>query len=293
MIPRIKLFVVLAICVAIQASAQEFSPEFFVYEWGLRKAQSESPEYWADLVDKAGFDGMELMGLDKADIMLPALKKKGLKLYTLYISIDLDAEVPYDQKLKDYILKWDGEVPYIWLNVHSKTYQPSDPQGDKRCIEIVSELAELAQPSGLKLVFYPHINQWLEKVSDGVRLAKKMNRDNVGTSFHLAHFLMKDETDKLKETLSLAMPYLFLVSINGADDGDTHHMEWPRIVQPLGRGSYDVYHVLELLKELGYANPIGLQCYSIEGKAEEFLMYSAASWKRYIQRLNQIGRAHV
>ena len=98
---------------------------------------------------------------------------------------------------------------------------------------------------------------------------------------------MKDETDQLKEKLSLAMPYLFLVSINGADDGDTHHMEWPRIVQPLGQGSYDVYHVLEILMELGYANPIGLQCYSIEGKAEEFLMYSTTSWRGYLQRLNQ------
>lgn len=266
---------------------QEFSPEFFVYEWGLRKAQSQEPDYWADLADKAGFDGMELMGLDKADSMLPALKKKGLKLYTLYIKIDLDAEVPYDKNLKDYIRKWDGDVPYIWIHVHSSKYGPSDPAGDQRCIEIVNELAEFAEPSGLKLVFYPHINQWLEKVSDGVRLAKKINRDNVGASFHLAHFLMKDETDKLEEKLTEAMPHLFLVSINGADDGDTHNMPWTQTVQPLGRGSYDVYHVLEVLKGLGYKNPIGLQCYSIEGKAEEFLMFSTATWEDYIQRLNK------
>ena len=274
-------------CLLHNASGQEFSPEFFVYEWGLRKAQSDDPEYWADLVDKAGFDGMELMGLEKADQMLPALKKKGLTLYTLYIKIDLDAEVPYDKNLKDYIRKWNGDVPYIWIHVHSKKYKPSDPAGDQRCIEIVTELAKFAEPSGLKLVFYPHINQWLEKVSDGVRLAEKIKRENVGASFHLAHFLMKDETDKLKEKLSQAMPYLFLVSINGADDGDTHNMGWDRMVQPLGKGSYDVYHVLQILKDLGYTNPIGLQCYSIEGKAEEFLMYSTTSWRGYLQRLNQ------
>jgi sugar phosphate isomerase/epimerase len=287
MIMRSQLLIILIVCFTFQIYAQEFSPDFFVYEWGLRKAQSDNPEYWADLVDKAGFDGMELMGLEKADKMLPALKKKGLKLYTLYIKIDLDAEVPYDENLKDYIRKWNGDVPYIWLHVHSQKYGPSDPAGDQRCIEIVSELAEFAEASGLKLVFYPHINQWLEKVSDGVRLAEKMNRANVGTSFHLAHFLMKDETDKLKEKLTQAMPYLFLVSINGADDGDTHQMEWPRIVQPLGQGSYDVYHVLEVLKELGYNNPIGLQCYSIEGIAEEFLMNSTVSWKDYLRRLNE------
>jgi len=238
-------------------------------------------------VERAGFDGMELMGLEKADKMLPALKKKGLKLYTLYIKIDLDAEVPYDENLKAYIRKWNGDVPYIWLHVLSKKYEPSNPAGDQRCIEIVSELAEFAEPSGLKLVFYPHINQWLEKVSDGVRLAEKMNLDNVGTSFHLAHFLMKDETDKLEERLTQAMPHLFLVSINGADDGDTRNMEWTRIVQPLGQGSYDVYHVLEILKELEYNNPIGLQCYSIEGKAEEFLMNSSETWEKYLLKLNK------
>ena len=118
---RITLFTLLA-SLFLNSFAQEFSPDFFVYEWGLRKAQSENPEYWAELIDKAGFDGMELMGLDKADIMLPALKDKGLKLYTLYIKIDLDAEIPYDENLKDYIRKWDGEVPYLWLHVHSKKY---------------------------------------------------------------------------------------------------------------------------------------------------------------------------
>lgn len=284
---RFNLLIVVLVCFVLHTSAQEFSPDFFVYEWGLRKAQSDDPEYWANLVSQAGFDGMELMGLEKADKMLPALKKKGLKLYTLYIKIDLDAEVPYHENLKDYIRKWNGDVPYIWIHVHSEKYQPSDPAGDQRCMEIVSELAEFAEPSGLKLVFYPHINQWLEKVSDGVRLAEKMNLDNVGTSFHLAHFLMKDDTDKLEERLTQAMPHLFLVSINGADDGDTHNMEWTSIVQPLGQGSYDVYHVLEILKELGYNNPIGLQCYSIEGRAEEFLINSTATWENYLQRLNQ------
>lgn len=287
MFKRYSLLLMVLIMFVFRGSAQEFSPDFFVFEWGLRKAQSDQPEYWADLMNKAGFDGMELMGLDRADEMLPVLKKNGLELYTLYIKIDLDAEVPYHKDLKDYIRKWNGDVPYIWIHVHSQKYKPSDPAGDQRCIEIVSELADFAEPTGLKLAFYPHINQWMEKVSDGVRLAEKINRDNVGTVFNLAHFLMRDDTEKLKEKLTQAMPYLFLVSINGADDGDTHNMGWDRMVQPLGKGSYDVYQVLQLLKDLGYKNPIGLQCYNIEGQAEEFLMYSTATWENYIGRLNK------
>ena len=80
MIKRTFILFFLLVCFVLNTSGQEFSPEFFVYEWGLRKAQSDQPEYWADLVDKAGFDGMELLGLEKVDKMLPALKKKGMKL---------------------------------------------------------------------------------------------------------------------------------------------------------------------------------------------------------------------
>lgn len=52
------------------------------------------------------------------------------------------------------------------------------------------------------------------------------------------------------------MPYLFLVSINGADEGNTHKIGWDRLIQPLGEGNYDVLNVLRILKDLGYKNPI-------------------------------------
>jgi len=138
----------------------------------------------------------------------------------------------------------------------------------------------------MKLAFYPHANFWVEKVADGIRLAEKINRDNVGTVFNLCHFLKKDDPSKLEERLEQAFPHLFLVSINGADNGDTNIMGWERLIQPLGKGDYDVYHVLKLLKEKGYSNPVGLQCYNIPGKPEDFLKYSVKTWKKYIRKIN-------
>ncbi len=40
------------------------------------------------------------------------------------------------------------------------------------------------------------------------------------------------------------MPYLFVVSINGADGGATNDMLWDRLIQTLDRGSFDVGRVL-------------------------------------------------
>ena len=64
-------------------------------------------------------------------------------------------------------------------------------------------------------------------------------------------------------------------------------MGWDRLIQPLGRGDYDVLNVLKLLKEQGYKNPVGLQCYNIKGKPEDFLKESMQTWKGYINQLNQ------
>ncbi|HSH20140.1 MAG TPA: sugar phosphate isomerase/epimerase family protein [Draconibacterium sp.] len=271
----------------IPSSGQKFDPPFFVFEDGLWNAKSDEAGYWSDLVKESGFDGVELIGLDKVDAMIPALKKNKLKLFTLYIQIDIDKEVPYDLRLKEYIKKYKGQITHLWVHVHSEKYSPSDQAGDAKCIEIISELADYADKYGVKIAFYPHADFWVEKVDDGVRLAKKINKPNVGTVFNLCHFLKKDEKDKIAEKLKNAMPYMFLVSINGADDGDTNNMNWDRLIQPLGRGDYDVLNVLKLLKELGYKNPVGLQCYNIKGKPEEFLKESVQTWEKYIMQLNQ------
>lgn len=284
-------FLLFSLLLLINTSfAQKFNPPFFVFEDGLWNAKSDAAAHWADLVKTSGFDGIELIGLDKLDGILPELKRNDLRLFTLYIQIDLEKEQPYDIRLKDYIEKLKNTGLHLWVHVHSDKYSPSDPAGDAKCVEIIGELADYAQKYGVKIAFYPHSDFWVEKVDDGVRLAKEINRPNVGTVFNLCHFLKKDTPEKLEQKLKNAMPYLFLVSINGADKGDTHQMGWDRLIQPLGRGDYDVLHVLKILKDSGYKNPVGLQCYNIKGQPEEFLKESVTTWKKYINQINQINQ---
>ena len=280
-------FAVLAFSVFNPVQAQKFNPPFFVFEDGLWNAKSDDAVYWTNLVKESGFDGVELIGLDKVDAMMPELKKNGLKLFTLYIQVDIDKEVPYDVRLKEYIKKYKGEITHLWVHVHSEKYSSSDSKGDEKCVKIISELADFTAEYGVKIAFYPHADFWVEKVDDGVRLAKKINKPNVGTVFNLCHFLKKDETEKIANKLKDTMPYLFLVSISGADKGKTHEMGWDRLIQPLGRGDYDVLNMLEILKDLGYKNPVGLQCYNIKGQPEDFLKESVQTWEKYITQLNQ------
>ncbi|MDX1283516.1 MAG: sugar phosphate isomerase/epimerase family protein [Draconibacterium sp.] len=282
------LIILLCPFLTFQLKAQEFNPPFFVFEDGLWNAKSDEPEYWANLVKDVGFDGVELIGLDKLDVLLPELKKNNLQLFTLYIKIDIDKEEAYDPRLMDYIKKLRDKGLHLWIHVHSSKYSCSDPAGDTKCIEVVSELADYANKYGVKIAFYPHSNFWIEKVDDGIRLAEKIDKENVGVVFNLCHFLKKDEPQKLKQTLLSAKPHLFLVSINGADgEPETHNMGWDRLIQPLGKGTYDVFNVLQILKNMGYNKPIGLQCYNIKGEPEVFLKESMLTWKKYLEELNQ------
>jgi sugar phosphate isomerase/epimerase len=157
--------------------------------------------------------------------------------------------------------------------------KPSDPSGDPRAVAIVRDMADQARLGGAQLVLYPHSGQWLETIEDAVRLARKVGRPNVGVMFNLCHFLRVSPDRDYRSRLQLALPLLWAVSINGADERDDKP-GWDRYIQPLGSGSFDMAAFLGTLRELGYRGPIGLQCYGIPGDAREHLARSMAAWRR-------------
>jgi sugar phosphate isomerase/epimerase len=158
--------------------------------------------------------------------------------------------------------------------------KPSDPAGDPRAVEIVREIAALADKSGAQVLLYPHSFMWLESIQDAVRVADKVDRPNVGVMFNLCHWLRVSKDRNYKPLLVKAMPRLWAVSINGADEFDDQP-GWSRYIQPLGRGTFDMATFLKTLRELGYTGPIGLQCYGIPGDARDHLAESMKAWRSY------------
>jgi sugar phosphate isomerase/epimerase len=99
---------------------------------------------------------------------------------------------------------------------------------------------------------------------------------------------MTDQGAKLDETIREVAPYLFVVSINGADVKQPGY-SWDRLIQPLGRGDFDVCGFLRKLKAAGYRGPIGLQCYAVPGDKLENLRQSIKTWRKYSARLAAEG----
>jgi sugar phosphate isomerase/epimerase len=240
----------------------------------------------AQMLQELGYDGLGYTGLGGINEMIEELQKRDLKMFTTYLGVTIDPDgKKYDAALPETINKLKGKDVILWLTVNSRKFKPSDPNGDPYAVEVLREIADMAEPAGLKIALYPHITSWVERVGDAVRVVKKVDRPNVGVTFNLCHWLKVEGGANMRPLMESAMPYLFLVTINGADSGDTKNMNWDRLIRPLDSGSYDTFMFLKTLKEFGYTGPIGLQHYGIKGDARQNLERSMNGWRHLSNKM--------
>ena len=171
--------------------------------------------------------------------------------------------------------------------VKAEAYQENQAEGDPLVVRAIQEMADYAAPYGVRVAVYPHVDVYCETSEHSVRLAKMADRDNVGAVFNLCHLLKKEGEAGWEQKLQDALPYLYMISICGADGGNTQEMGWDRLIQPLGEGSFDVYPLVKLARDRGYEGPFGLQTYNIKQDAEIALGTSINTWKNYQERYSK------
>jgi sugar phosphate isomerase/epimerase len=234
----------------------------------------------AALLKELGYDGIEAYGPTTHPHLRNALYDQGLKALGNYIGIDLDSTVHYDPVVEEIIANsTDGEVVYFYLN--SRKYRDDRESGDEVAAEVLRKLADFATSEGVRLAVYPHVNNYCETVEHSVRIAKLVDRPNVGAMINLCHLLKVEGDEGYEQKVRDAAPYLVAATICGADNGETQKMGWDRLIQPLGSGTFDTYRFVKVLKDNGYNGPIGFQCYNIKGDVREVLTQSMNTWKAY------------
>src|SRR3954454_9770045 len=262
----------------IEAGANELVNPFFAMDTGTQDATHKTPAEQVALVKEVGFAGVGPTYHNAAELeqWFVALDQNRLKMFALYLPLQLD-DVPASlASVKEAAIALRGRKTLLWIYVTAKRDTPFDTSDDAVAVQALREISGYAKDAGVRVALYPHAGFFVQGVEDAVRLAAKVNRKNVGVTFNLCHWLMVDGKD-LAASLQAARPYLFCVTINGADAGGT---SWKELIQPLDRGTYDVSQVLRLLNKMKYTGPIGLQHYGIGGDARENLEHSMEGWKR-------------
>jgi sugar phosphate isomerase/epimerase len=258
--------------------------EFFAMDTGTIDANHSTAESQVAMLKELGYAGLAYWegnpkkgncGLKE---MLNELDKAGLKIYPLYVGVWLDEGKPkYEEGLPEAIKLLKGRNAGIWLHIMSEKFGKSSSDGDERAVQIVREVADMAHESGAWVALYPHVNEWMERHDDALRVAKKVNRRNVGVSFNLFHRLKIEGEVGIDQQLEQLKPYLFTVTINGSSKAGS--------IDTLDKGDFDVYGLLKKLEKLGYTGPIGLQGWGIKGDVHENLKRSMQAWKEFNTRL--------
>ncbi|MCL4200936.1 MAG: sugar phosphate isomerase/epimerase [Pirellulaceae bacterium] len=256
------------------AAEPELPNPFFAFDNGLRGI-ADPPA----LLKELGYDGMGASGLNVGGL-LKQYQDAGLKMYSTYVGCNFSETPPYDPQFAKTVEILEGTGVILWLTVRGGKYG----QDDERAVAVIREIADLAAARGVQVALYPHTGFYVATTADALRLAKQANRPNLGVSINLCHELMTDQGTTLDATIREAAPHLMMVSINGAD-AKQPGFGWDRLIQPLGRGDYDVAGFLRKLREAGYEGPIGLQCYAVPGDAADNLRESINAWKKYQAQL--------
>ena len=255
---------------------QRKSP-FFALCMDTHDEKKRSIEEQNEMLRDLGFDGVAHLWLDKLPERALSAKKAGLAVIQVYFQVDLAAEQPFDARLSEILPCIKDQGAQLALLIEGG--KPSDASVDDRVVEIVQKIVDIADPLGVRVVLYPHRSSWNERVSDCVRIAERFSDKKVGVMFNLCHWAAIDKSENLESVLRLAKPYLASITINGIDTSEEIQAEKGNWLQPLDAGSFDMKVLFKILDELGYSEPVGLQCYGIPGDARIHLERSMKKWK--------------
>ncbi len=239
------------------------------------------------LIKDCGYDGIGGRALDEA---MPArMAELGLKYFSGYLVVSFSPELNVSE---DQLQHWfdvvSAQHTVLWVAIEKATRRDGTVagHGDRETEELVvkklREIAGEAHQRNVRLALYHHTGYWMERFEDSERLAKAVDRPNVGITFNLCHWLKiegseRDPIPLIKD----ALPLLMLVTVNGADTGDTQSMNWDRLIQPLDSGTYDVAKFVHRLIAVGYRQPVGFQGYGVKGDPKPILTRSMNAWKSF------------
>ncbi len=257
------------------ATAQRLlTRSFFVFDNGVGRDQW-TPEQQAETLARLAYAGIGYSGTDHLDERLKAFERHKVRIFNIYVACNLDDEPMYGEDLKAAIKRLDGTGVTIWLTVQGQS------DDDHKAVRAVTEITDLAAASGLKVALYPHDGFFVADIEDALRIVRQIDRKNLGVTFNLCHELKAGNEARFDKLLEQAAHHLFVVSINGAD----HEGGWKKLIQPLGKGSFDLNRLLRKLLAIKYEGPIGLQCYNVPGDTLANLEHNIAQWHAIVAQL--------
>jgi sugar phosphate isomerase/epimerase len=243
----------------------------FAYEFG-----DITPEQQAGFAREYGFEGTVFDHALQIPERLRALDEAHLQLFFLWLTVDIShGQTKYEPGMEAAIEALKGRGTVVWVAIQGDE-AAAGAGAENRTIQAVDRISDLASRSNLRVALYPHYGFYLARFRDVVRVAERVGRSNVGVTFNLCHELRSGFDPEFHHLVDNAIPRLYGVTINGAD---SQGRDWNALIQPLGRGDYDLTGLVSTITKAGYRGPFGIQCYGLKGDPGVYLKQSMAAWR--------------
>jgi hypothetical protein len=169
--------------------------------------------------------------------------------------------------------------PQFWVMMHSPdqgTHEQKIEEAARRLLPVVEQTRQW----GCKLALYNH-GGWAGQPANMAAVAEWLRvhqrAEHVGIVYNLHHG--HEHIAQFAEALALMQPYLFCLNLNGMNDN-----EQPKIL-PLGQGQHDLA-LLRIIRDSGYAGPIGILDHRADMDAEEALRLNLDGLKDLLRQLD-------
>ena len=174
---------------ALAAGEEPLPPNpFFALCMDTHDAKKRTVEQQAAMLEELGYAGCAHLWLKGVPERLKTLDARGLQLFQIYVRVNVaKGKQPYDPQLNEVVKLLEGRRTTLGLLVGGA--KPSAAEADERGVAVLREIADMAAEQGLRVAIYPHTGDWTETVEDALRVAKKVDRPNLGVMFNLCHWL--------------------------------------------------------------------------------------------------------
>jgi hypothetical protein len=273
---------ILAVAPLPAEDAKPTSNPFFAMDTSFHRPELTASQQ-LDLVHDLHFAGVAWTEVPPPALAdsLREIESRHIQMFTIYCSAKVtpDGEFSVSKTLPAVMDELKGHGTIIWLHIGGKGPAFDSLTDTSPVVMTLRTLADTAAKDGLKIAIYPHFGEWTAHFGDAVKLAKRVNHPSFGVTFNLCHCLAVGDEENIPQLLEEAGPLLTVVTINGADTGVTGG-KWERLIQPLGRGTFDVASVLKRLRRIGFTGPIGFQGFGIKASARDILEPTMAAWTK-------------
>ena len=261
---------------------------FYGMDTGLQGPDVPKPADKVRLLKELGYDGIgySFRCVDELRKMLDLLDAAGVELTALYTNGPVD-DKPVAPTLVKGLQLLKGRRTVVEMTLpggRSGRGTSASDEGDAIAAGRLKAVADAVgtEPgiAGVQVSAYPHVGTYANKVAGATRVARLAGGERIGINLNLYHE-GRGDLAKLRPTLKAALPFLKLVTING-HDGKCSTAPVPDDVYVLG--------LLRLLKEIGYAGPVGFQGRGIPGPSAELLGQTIKSWRTMTEALKSAGR---